>query len=213
MVHKRYFTSVNFKTIMEEEDIRHLYDGSLYHVCTNGLEQITLLKDEEDYKTAWNYLALSAWRIGVQIVVFTIMSNHIHEIIACRDASQADKTIKLFKKMLSLYLQYAQESAWSRKNTDGLVMPATFPPAETIMRYLQHHWLFHRKERCWRLAWTWADARFKSAKTAWSRLIHLSDTTLWNALTDIPANLFCIISDAATMPRWNMNWPASRWCV
>lgn len=90
---------------MEEEDIRHLYDGSLYHVCTNGLEQITLLKDEEDYKTAWNYLALSAWRIGVQIVVFTIMSNHIHEIIACRDASQADKTIKLFKKMLSLYLK------------------------------------------------------------------------------------------------------------
>lgn len=90
---------------MEEEDIRHLYDGSLYHVCTNGLEQITLLKDEEDYKTAWNYLALSAWRTEVQIVVFTIMSNHIHEIIACRDASQADKTIKLFKKMLSIYLK------------------------------------------------------------------------------------------------------------
>lgn len=96
----------------KQKNLHYLfYDCSLYHVCTNGLEQITLLKDEEDYKTAWNYLALSAWRIGVQIGVFTIMSNHIHEIIACRDASQADKTIKLFKKMLSLYLQYAQESA------------------------------------------------------------------------------------------------------
>ena len=48
------------------EDIRDLYDGNFYHVCTNGLEQITLLKDEEDYKAAWNYLALSAWKTEVQ---------------------------------------------------------------------------------------------------------------------------------------------------
>ena len=67
-------------------------------MCTNSLEQVTLLKDEEDYKAAWNYLALSAWKTEVQIVAFTIMSNHVHMIIACRDASHADKTIKLFKK-------------------------------------------------------------------------------------------------------------------
>lgn len=90
---------------MEEADIRDLYNGNFYHVCTNGLEQITLLKDEEDYKAAWNYLAMSAWKTGTQIVVFIIMSNHIHEILACRNAAHADKTIKLFKKMLSLYLK------------------------------------------------------------------------------------------------------------
>lgn len=55
---------------MEEADIRDLYDGNFYHVCTNGLEQITLLKDEEDYKAAWNYLALSAWKTGALIIVF-----------------------------------------------------------------------------------------------------------------------------------------------
>ena len=98
---------------MEEADIRDLYDGNFYHVCTNGLEQITLLKDDEDYKAAWNYLALSAWKTGALIIVFIIMSNHIHEILVCRDAAHADKTIKLFKKMLSLYL----------KNKYGLTKP------------------------------------------------------------------------------------------
>lgn len=47
---------------------------------------MTLLKDEEDFRTAWNYLALSAWRTGVEIVAFTLMSNHVHEILVCKDA-------------------------------------------------------------------------------------------------------------------------------
>ena len=90
---------------MNEIELKDLYDGDLYHVCTDGLEQITLLKDDEDFKVAWNYLALSAWRTGVDMVVFTLMSNHVHELLACKSASQADRTIKLYKKMLSLYLK------------------------------------------------------------------------------------------------------------
>lgn len=45
-------------TIMNEMNLKGLYDGKFYHVCTDGLEQVTLLKDEEDFKTAWNYSAL-----------------------------------------------------------------------------------------------------------------------------------------------------------
>ena len=44
---------------MYEINLRDLYDGNFYHVCTDGLEQVTLLKDDEDFKVAWNYLALS----------------------------------------------------------------------------------------------------------------------------------------------------------
>lgn len=43
---------------MNEMNLKGLYDGKFYHVCTDGLEQVTLLKDEEDFKTAWNYIAL-----------------------------------------------------------------------------------------------------------------------------------------------------------
>lgn len=82
-----------------------LYNGNFYHVCTDGLEQMTLLKDEEDFKTAWNYLALSAWRAGVCVVAFILMSNHVHELLACREAEQADRTIKLYKKLISTFLK------------------------------------------------------------------------------------------------------------
>ena len=45
---------------MRELSLKDLFDGNFYHVSTEGLEQVTLLKDEEDYRIAWNYLALVA---------------------------------------------------------------------------------------------------------------------------------------------------------
>lgn len=66
-VHGTYGIFDKMLMTMEDMDLKALYDGNFYHVCTNGLEQVTLLKDEEDFRTAWNYLALSAWRTGVEI--------------------------------------------------------------------------------------------------------------------------------------------------
>lgn len=90
---------------MKELNLTDIFDGRFYHICTDGLEQVVLLRDEDDYKVAWNYLALSAWKTGTQVVAFTLMSNHIHELVACRSIEQAVKTIKLFKKLLSQYLK------------------------------------------------------------------------------------------------------------
>ena len=90
---------------MHELSLKDLFDGNFYHISTEGLEQVTLLKDEEDYRVAWNYLALVAWRTGVDIVAFVLMSNHIHTLLACRDIIQARKAIALFKQLLSTYLR------------------------------------------------------------------------------------------------------------
>lgn len=90
---------------MRELSLKDLFDGNFYHISTEGLEQVTLLKDEEDYRVAWNYLALVAWRTGVDIVAFVLMSNHIHTLLACRDIIQARKAIALFKQLLSTYLR------------------------------------------------------------------------------------------------------------
>lgn len=90
---------------MRELSLKDLFDGNFYHISTEGLEQVTLLKDEEDYRIAWNYLALVAWRTGIDVVAFVLMSNHIHTLLACRDIIQARKTINLFKQLLSTYLR------------------------------------------------------------------------------------------------------------
>ena len=62
---------------MKDVMLMDLYDGSFYHVCTEGLEQVALLRDADDYRVAWNYLALAAWRTGVEVVAFVLMSNHL----------------------------------------------------------------------------------------------------------------------------------------
>lgn len=90
---------------MTEILLKDLHPGDFYHLTTEGLEQMTLMKDDEDYKAAMNYVALSAWRIGVEVVAFVIMSNHIHNLVICRDRSQAVKTVQLFKQQLSKYLR------------------------------------------------------------------------------------------------------------
>ena len=89
---------------MREVALNDLYDGDFYHICTEGLEQVILLKDEEDYRVAWNYLALSAWRTDVFLVAFVLMSNHMHVLVASSDRKSADKFIKFFKTLLSKYL-------------------------------------------------------------------------------------------------------------
>ena len=43
------------------------------------------LKDDEDYRVAWNYLAFAAWRTNVEIITFALMANHIHELVACQE--------------------------------------------------------------------------------------------------------------------------------
>lgn len=89
---------------MQEMSLQDLYAGNFYHICTEGLEQVTLFREEEDYRVGWNYLAFSAWRTEVTVVAFVLMSNHIHELVACSSMMQARKCIRLFKRLLSSYL-------------------------------------------------------------------------------------------------------------
>lgn len=89
---------------MQELSLRDLYDGDFYHICTEGLEQVTLMKDLEDFRVAWNYLAICAWRTGVFVVAFVLMSNHLHILAACRNAGQVNKYIRSFKALYSRYL-------------------------------------------------------------------------------------------------------------
>lgn len=96
---------------MQEVILKELHDGDFYHICTEGLEQTILLKDDEDYMVAWNYLALSAWRTDVQIVAFVLMSNHFHILVACSGRMLAQRYIKLFKQLLSTYLRIKYKSS------------------------------------------------------------------------------------------------------
>lgn len=89
---------------MREMRLEDVIEGNCYHVCTDGQESPIIMKDVEDYRTAHNYLAISAWKCGITILAYCIMSNHIHVAVICRDRETAERFIRMFKRLYSLYL-------------------------------------------------------------------------------------------------------------
>ena len=89
---------------MRNIELKDLFSGNCYHVCTNGQETPAIIMDKEDFKVAHNYLALAGWKTGVMMLVHTIMSNHVHILLICKDRNQAVRYIKFFKKLYSMHL-------------------------------------------------------------------------------------------------------------
>lgn len=89
---------------MKNIELKDLFSGNCYHVCTNGQETPTIIMDKEDFKVAHNYLALAGWKTGIEVLAYVIMSNHVHIMIICKDRNQAVRYIRSFKKLYSMYL-------------------------------------------------------------------------------------------------------------
>lgn len=98
---------------MKEITLEEMYDGNFYHVCTEGLESDVIMRDDEDFIVARNYIALSAWKTKVFIVAFCLMSNHVHVLVASKNRSQALNFIRHFKQIYSTYLynKYGRNNA------------------------------------------------------------------------------------------------------
>ena len=90
---------------MRNLDLENLTDLNCYHVCTNGNDSPTLMKEPEDYIVANNYLAIVTWKLKITLLAFCLMSNHVHFLIACRKRMEAEKFIRLFKRLFSTYLR------------------------------------------------------------------------------------------------------------
>jgi len=89
---------------MKNIELKDLFSGNCYHVCTNGQETPTIIMDKEDFKVAHNYLALAGWKTGIEVLAYIIMSNHVHIMIICKDRNLAVRYIRSFKKLYSMYL-------------------------------------------------------------------------------------------------------------
>lgn len=90
---------------MKEIELKEIISGNCYHISTNGHECPTMMRDHHDYITAHNYLAISAWKTKVEIVAYSIMSNHVHALVICSNREIAVTFIRLFKLLLSHHLR------------------------------------------------------------------------------------------------------------
>ena len=73
-------------------------------VTTDHLLEGVWFRDEEDFKMAMNLVAVLAFSFPVEILAFTLMSNHVHFVVA-GSHDQTKRFIKEFKRRYSQYVR------------------------------------------------------------------------------------------------------------
>ena len=97
----------NFHILAEKNmELKDLFEGNIYHICTDGNSCPVLMREDSDFIIAVNYLAICAWRTSVQVVAYCIMANHFHFLILSENRERTAAFIAMFKRMLSMYLQH-----------------------------------------------------------------------------------------------------------
>ena len=76
---------------------------SFFLITTDHLEDRLWFRDEEDFKVAMNYVAIVAYLMGVDVLAFILMSNHVHFVLQCAE-EKAWAFITEFKRLYSFYL-------------------------------------------------------------------------------------------------------------
>lgn len=98
---------------MKELKIEDISRSDFYHICTDGTECPTIMLNQEDFRTAHNYLALTSWKLAIPILCYCIMSNHLHVLALCSNRTKAVRFVRRFKQVYSIYLhnKYGMEKS------------------------------------------------------------------------------------------------------
>ena len=95
--------------------MRRRPNAKFYHVYTKGLEENLIFRDRADYITGMNYIALCTFITEIDMLAFTLMSNHFHFVIY-GTAEEAKRFIDLYKTYISKYIHRKYGYAAGCKN-------------------------------------------------------------------------------------------------
>ena len=77
-----------------------------FHVCIKGVSDAILCRDDEDFDVFVKYVHICALRKNVVVVVYIVMSNHVHVTILAEDQRSADAYAIEIKRMFSMYFAW-----------------------------------------------------------------------------------------------------------
>ena len=75
-----------------------------YFITTDHLETRIWFRDDEDFRVGMNYVAVVAAKLGVSVISFILMSNHVHFLLLCEE-DEASRFIILYKKLYGTYFR------------------------------------------------------------------------------------------------------------
>ena len=91
----------------------------VFFITTAHLSEGLWFRDDEDFKVGMNFVAIQAWRSGVVILAFVLMSNHLHFVLIGTEESVSDFICGL-KGRYSLFLRkkYGYKEFLRRNDVD-----------------------------------------------------------------------------------------------
>ena len=76
-----------------------------FFLSSSHLEDRIWFRDDEDFKVGMNYVALAAKHCGVAVIVFVLMSNHVHFVLYGKNESEMKAFYAYFKMLYAKYYQ------------------------------------------------------------------------------------------------------------
>ncbi|MBQ9192514.1 MAG: hypothetical protein IJ156_02190 [Bacteroidales bacterium] len=106
---------------------RRLPDGSFrkvypYHVSLEGMAELVLCRDDEDYDVMVKYLFLCARRKNVIVVIHIAMSNHGHATILAAGQEDADAFKVEWLRMYSQYFSHKYRQKKVLRHTSAVAL-------------------------------------------------------------------------------------------
>ena len=113
-------------------------DMAFYFITTEHLEDRLWFKDDEDYKVGMNYVAVVSYKLGIKVVAFILMSNHVHFLIICRSRKDAEDFINEYKTKYSKYYRnkYGEGELLRRNRVDIQKIENEGESLERIIAYI-----------------------------------------------------------------------------
>lgn len=107
-------------------------------VSTDHLEDRLLFRDVEDFTVGMNIVAVQANKRHVKVLVFILMSNHLHFVLLCT-REEAEAFVNGFKLEFSRYLhkKYGCSEHLRRNGVDIRLIPQENEALERALAYVQ----------------------------------------------------------------------------
>ena len=108
-----------------------------FFLSSSHLEDRIWFRDDEDFKAGMNYVVLAATHCGVSVIVFVLMSNHVHFVLYGKNESEMRAFYAYFKMLYAKYYQKKHGMVhFLRGNT--LDCRQIFPSDEALERVIAY---------------------------------------------------------------------------
>jgi len=94
-----------------------------FHVSLKGLESLVLCRDDEDYGIMVKYIAICSRRKNVLIIIYAVVSNHIHAAVLARKQQDADAFAQELKRIYSMWFSNKYVEKGVLRRVDAKAIP------------------------------------------------------------------------------------------